>query len=369
MPDPISTPLPTVDTVDQNHRRETVYVALNGDPGVLEPIRKVLTDGGFIVTQVKGHWFQYFWKIQHGASTSARMLNAASPPAGAGRARVTLNDLVARFRAQWSYLAPATRSKLDCHFKVAGQHFDFDRDVTSIRLEDLRVLKSKLSDGRKPSTVNDTIFKALAALFNLALDDGIIDRSPLERLKRAKRGETRREQPTWEQSQQIVDEVAQSATETKRIVGFMRNFGVGQAEIKFLLGEHIDLAARVIHFRRKKTGKVFDVPLFPHAKEFIECLKSEGRLQRSRPVVAWRNPRKALATACEHLDLPDFEPRALRRCFIVRCLEMGVDPRVVARWQGHKDAKLIFSVYGKHVDAKYEQREADKLGDHTLATT
>lgn len=363
MLDPISTPLPSANTVDQNHEPKTVYVALNGDPSVLEPIRKVLTDGGFIVTPVEGHWFQNFWKIRHGASMSTGMLNAANPPAGSGRATVTLSDLIARFRAQWSYLAPATRSKLDCHFKVAGRYLDFGRDVTSIRLDDLRLLKSKLSDGRKPSTVNDTIFKALGALFSLALDDGIIERSPLERLKRAKRSETRREQPTWEQSQQIVDGVAESATETGRIVGFMRNFGVGQAEIKYLLGEQIDLGTHVIHFRRKKTGKVFDVPIFPHAKKFIELLKSEGRLQRGRPVVAWRNPRKSLATACEHLDLPDFEPRALRRCFIVHCLEMGVDPRVVARWQGHKDAKLIFSVYGKHIDAKYEQREADKLGE------
>jgi hypothetical protein len=77
MPDPISAPLPIVDTVDQNHHRETVYVALNGDPSLLEPIRKVLTGGGFIVTPVEGHWFQHFWKIQHGAGTPARMLNTA----------------------------------------------------------------------------------------------------------------------------------------------------------------------------------------------------------------------------------------------------------------------------------------------------
>lgn len=45
---------------------------------------------------------------------------------------------------------------------------------------------------------------------------------------------------------------------------------------------------------------------------------------------------------------------------------MRIDPRVMAKRQGHKDAKLIFSVNGKHIDAKYEQREAGKLDDQQI---
>jgi hypothetical protein len=163
----------------------------------------------------------------------------------------------------------------------------------------------------------------------------------------------------------VVAEMERYAPETAIIVSFMRDFGVGQAEVKYLLGEHIDLTAQVIHFRRKKTGKPFDVPIFGHAKPFIEQLKCEGRLQTGRPVVAWRNPREALAAASERLGLPAYEPRALRRCFIVHCLQQGIDPSLVAKWQGHKDAKLIFSVYGKYIDREYEWAQAEKLGGVT----
>jgi integrase len=345
------------DTPDQDQCRGTVLVVLNGDSSLYEPIAEVLTNAGFEIAQVKDQWFHHLWKIQRLIDAS-QTRNLAAPPPGSKRTSVSLMRLVEMFKAQWNHLAPATRTKFDCHFKVAKRYLDFDRDVAGIRLADMRELKSKLAEERKPSTINDIIFKALAALFTLALEDGIIDRSPLERLKRAKRGEIRREQPTWGQSRRIVDEVAKSTSETGLIVGFMRNFGVGQAEIKYLLGEHIDLTAQTIHFRRKKTGKLFDVPIFTHAQKFIETLKSEGRLQRGHFVVRWRNPRKALETACEHLNLPEYEPRALRRCFIVHCLETGIDPRVVAKWQGHSDAKLIFTTYGKHIDAKHEQREA-----------
>jgi len=275
---------------------------------------------------------------------------------------ISLNRLVARFKSESQHLATATREKLDSHFKIASRYLDFERDVVGVKLADLRLLKSKLSEGRKPSSVNDILFKALGALFKIALEDEIIDRSPLEKLAHSRKVEPDRQQPPWEQSQAIVDSIWTSSSETGLIVGFMRNFGVGQAEIKYLLGEHINTDANVIHFRRKKTGKPFDVPIFPHAKSFIEALKAERRLQVGKPVVAWRNPRKAFATACERLNLPSYGARALRRCFIVHCLQEGIDPRLVAKWQGHRDAKLIFSVYGKYIDHDYELAQAGKLG-------
>jgi integrase len=288
-----------------------------------------------------------------------------SSPAVAGngqRAVKSLHSLVERFRRESKHLAPSTREKFDSHFKVAAEHLNFDRDVRTITLADLRQLKSTLSNGRKPSSLNDILFKAVAALFRMAIDDEIIQRSPLERLKRAKKGEPDRAHPNWEQAQQIEAEVGRYTTETEVIIGFMRNFGVGQAEIHYLNGENVDSENGVVHFRRKKTGKPFDVPIFPHAKPFIEKLKAEGRLRLGKPVVAWRNPRKALATACERLGFPSYEPRALRRSFIVHCLQKGIDPRLIAKWQGHKDAKLIFSVYGKFIDREYEKGQAEKLG-------
>ena len=269
--------------------------------------------------------------------------------------------MVELYRAESKNLAKSTRETMACHFKVAGRYLDFERDVADIQLSDIRKLRSELADGHKPSTTNDIIFKGLGALFKLALDDGHIEKSPLERLSRAKKGEPERQQPTWEQSLQLVESVMRSVAETGVILAVMRHFGVGQAEIKYLRGEHVDFERSEIHFRRKKTGKCFDVPVFPHARAFIESLKNQGRLQTDRPVVKWRNPRKTLETACKELGLPDFSPRAFRRTFIIHCLEEGVDPRVVAQWQGHRDASLIFNVYGKYVSKEHAAKMAEKL--------
>ena len=51
--------------------------------------------------------------------------------------------------------------------------------------------------------------------------------------------------------------------------------------------------------------------------------------------------------------------------FVTRALELGVDVKVIAEWQGHKDGgKLILSTYS-HVNRAHSQRMAQLLSDAT----
>ena len=59
-----------------------------------------------------------------------------------------------------------------------------------------------------------------------------------------------------------------------------------------------------------------------------------------------KDARRALAAACQRLGLPIYTPRSLRRMFITRCIEKGIDVKVIAQWQGHRDGgKLILGTY------------------------
>jgi hypothetical protein len=157
--------------VEQDQCQGTVFAVLNGDSNLFEPIREVLTNAGFGIARVEDQWFQHFWKIQRQLDAT-QPHNPTAPIPSSIRPTTSLKGLVEMFKAQWNHLAPATRIKLDCHFKVAARYLNFDRDVAGICLADMRELKSKLSEKRKSATVNDIIFKALAALFALALEDG-----------------------------------------------------------------------------------------------------------------------------------------------------------------------------------------------------
>ena len=137
--------------------------------------------------------------------------------------------------------------------------------------------------------------------------------------------------------------------------------GLGQGELGNLLGEHIDLERGQITVRRQKTQRVFTIPIYPQARPFVDRLKAGGRIQPGNPVFTCTNPREALSLACRRLNFPQFSPRSFRRCFITRCLELGIDPRVVASWQGHRDATLILRVYGNHIHSDHHQRMANLL--------
>jgi integrase len=73
--------------------------------------------------------------------------------------------------------------------------------------------------------------------------------------------------------------------------------------------------------------------------------------------------KKAMAGACRRLNLPAFTQRSLRRMFIVRAIERGVDVKVIAEWQGHRDGgKLILDTYS-HVNRAHSNRMAQLMSD------
>lgn len=68
----------------------------------------------------------------------------------------------------------------------------------------------------------------------------------------------------------------------------------------------------------------------------------------SGPLLQVQNPRKALANACAEAGVPRLTNHDLRRLFITRCLECGIDVATVALWAGHKDGgSLILKTYAK----------------------
>ena len=63
------------------------------------------------------------------------------------------------------------------------------------------------------------------------------------------------------------------------------------------------------------------------------------------------------------MGYPPFSQRSLRRLFITRAIERGVDVKVIAEWQGHKDGgKLILDTYS-HVNRAHSQRMAQLMTD------
>src|SRR4029077_9393176 len=80
-------------------------------------------------------------------------------------------------------------------------------------------------------------------------------------------------------------------------------------------------------------------------------------------VFSVKDAKKAISGACKRLNLTSYSHRSLRRMFITRAIERGVDVKVIAEWQGHKDGgKLILGTYS-HVNRSHSQRMAQLMVD------
>ena len=227
-----------------------------------------------------------------------------------------------------------------------------------------------LSRYRFGSASRNLHISCLKELFNSAVRDRIITVSPAAHLRYAKREKPIRLTPTFEQFKAIVADVRAQllnadAWDSADFLEFLGLAGLGQAEAGSLTPADIDLAAGQIITYRHKTSTGFAIPIFPQVRPLLERLY-EGKAHDER-VFKILDAKKALTGACRRLGYPPFSQRSLRRMFITRAIERGVDVKVIAEWQGHKDGgKLILDTYS-HVNRAHSQRMAQLMTTDTEA--
>lgn len=194
----------------------------------------------------------------------------------------------------------------------------------------------------------------------MAVADKVIPASPAVGIKSKKIKVEIRLTPSFDEFSSIVNKVRNHtritfAKTSADYIAFMGLLGVGQAEASTIQRQHVNLAKKQLTFFRAKTKTPYTVPIFGQAKALVADLISNPNMQQTdylfpidgnTPTNAAKDVKRALKTACKRLKLPNYTPRSLRRMFITRCIEKGIDVKVIASWQGHRDGgKLILGTY------------------------
>src|SRR5262245_3257817 len=199
---------------------------------------------------------------------------------------------------------------------------------------------------------------------DMAVNDRIIIESPAKDLKYRTRTKPIRLTPTFEQFLQIWADIRaqkfkRDAQQSGDVVEFLGLAGLGQAEAASITRTDVDLEAGRIIVYRHKTDTGFAIPIYPQLRPLVEKL-CNGKAHTER-LFSINESRKARANACKRLGFPSFTHRSLRRMFITRAIERGVDVKVIAEWQGHKDGgKLILDTYS-HVNRAHSYRMAQLM--------
>jgi integrase len=289
--------------------------------------------------------------------------------------RTTLKQLLDKFQDIRQGMSKSTRdtelamiNKLNSSWKHG-----LDIRVSDIKPSMLDEWLAQYEQALKDSSYNRyTLF--LKQLFEVAVDDKMIADSPVARLKRGWKRPQKpvRLVPTQEQFEAIVKNIRcqeqnAEADESADFVEFMGLAGLGQAEASSLTSGDIDWQKERIRVRRRKTGELFYLPIYPHLKAPLEKLvkKFPASVPCDQKLFKIKDARKALTNACTRLEFPHYSQRNIRQVLIRRLWQSGLDHKLIAKWQGHRDGgKLILDTYTEVFgsnDESYEKTQLAKI--------
>jgi integrase len=246
----------------------------------------------------------------------------------------------------------------------------FGIDTTPLRTIKPSQVEAWLSDhyGSLSAAAYNAALTLLRAVFDLAVNDRVITESPAAHVTYKKRQTPIRLTPTFDEFKAIVKEIREQrfnadAEQSGDFIEFLGLAGLGQSEAAPMTRGDVDLAAGRIIVLRRKTSVGFAIPIFPQLRPLVEKL-CKGKKHDER-LFSISDAKKSLRHACQRLGFPSFTHRSLRRMFITRALENGVDVKTLAQWQAHADGgKLILSTYS-HVRQPHSDRMAQLMTDGT----
>ncbi|CCA93250.1 MULTISPECIES: tyrosine-type recombinase/integrase [Novosphingobium] len=265
--------------------------------------------------------------------------------------------------------------------KIWGPAFG-ERQLASIKPSEIKREIAKLAKRVSGKTVNNNLIP-LRAIFATAVDDGIIDRSPLERIRNL--------------SHQAPMPDPFDREEMERILVYLRDyfdqqvwnwyefaFGTGMRPSEQIVVQWSDIdwkrrtirvqRARVRHvLKSTKTRSARDVDLTSRMIAVLQRQKVHS-FMRGADTPVFINP----VTNTPWPDVQDqrklyFHPalRALgirsrdayqtRHTYATTALMAGVNPAYISRQLGHRSAAMLFKHYSKWIDGADGGREAAKL--------
>jgi integrase len=307
-----------------------------------------------------------------------------------GNADLTLAGLLEKYQSARTDIAPAT--KVGEAGRIASFRALFPRPmdtlVARVRNSDLAawlgVVGQKNGEPKRASTRNQNR-AFVRALFDFAVADRAIAQSPFDEkiCRKARRDPIKRVIPTEDEFESLVAEIRKPGWkkvsgqhggqrpmfqhESADFAEFLGLAGVGQAEAIGLTWQDMDFATGTIHYVRKKTKTAFSTPVYPWLKPLVEKLRGQAGPNPHGPVFKMQNVRNSLGSACERLGFPHFTQRSLRAMRIKRLWEAGVDVKIIAQWQGHRDGgKLIMSIYTEVFGSSTASYESTQLAKAAL---
>lgn len=283
--------------------------------------------------------------------------------------KMTVEELLKKFQASLKKLDKNTIQKLG----FVAQHFrekwapGMNQSVRKVKQSEIDEWLGLMREEYAVSYYNEHV-QFVRRMFDLAVADKVIAESPAKDAKTVKRATPIRQTPTWEQFKSIVENIRgqkfnADADDSADFVDFLGRSGLGNSEAANIQRKDVDLEKGKITVMRNKTDKGYQIPIFPQLRPLVEKLMKQAEDKPEAPLLKVDNVKKALTNACVRLNLPHYSHRSFRRCFVTRCIELGMDFKTVAALQGHTDGGVLIAKTYSHLRTEHVDKMAAKLTD------
>lgn len=284
-----------------------------------------------------------------------------------GAGKLTIGALADRYLNSIAYLddkTVRTRKSIAKQFKATWPG-GVEQPIQGVRASEVQTWLGLHSNRVGKATLNEYL-RFVRQMFTLALNDRMVVENPAAGIKQRRLDKPIRETPTWEQFQAIVKDIrAQKlnadAEDSAEFVEFLGLAGQGNSEAANLKVRDVDFTTGKMTLYRNKTDTGFQVPIFPQVRAFLQSLIERRQLKPGDSLFRVRDAKKSLSSACKRLGFSHFSHRAFRRCFITRAIELGVDFKTLAAWQGHRDGGALIAKTYSHLRTEHSDRMAEKM--------
>lgn len=226
------------------------------------------------------------------------------------------------------------------------------RELSEIRQSDVQELINHYVGAEKSRTALK-IYQTLKAVFEFAVGDDLIERSPMRLLKPPKYEEENGKALTLTEEKELIEKIAKSKClpEVGNALLFLLYTGIRRSELASALIEDDFVRVTCAKTRKGYREKQRLIPLTPMLARHLPNMDLET-MRTVRP--------DALTQAMKRL-MPEHHLHELRHTFITRCQECGVAREIVSVWAGHTaDSTMTSNVY-THFSREFMLKEAEKV--------
>jgi len=245
-----------------------------------------------------------------------------------------------------------------------------DRTLRQVVVGDVqRYVARRLTEVR-PASVNREI-AFLKRVFNVAIDDELIESNPVRKVKLLKENNARVRYLTDDEETKLRAEIGE---ERWHVVALALNTGLRRAELFNLQWEHVDFNTNVLTIPRTKAGRARRLPMNSQVRNFLRALPSRLKSQWVFPSASGETPvdsqnfmNRVFTPAIKRAGIQHFRWHDLRHTFASRLVMKGVDIRTTQELLGHADIRMTLRY--SHVSQAHLLDAVEKLTEERTGTT